>query len=150
MEALHKQHRTGNVYEVHINMLVPGAELAVSKQPQKVREKCQNPDVYNSVREAFRAAERQLIDFKRQLNENVVPHQPLFQGQVAEMHPEEDYGYLLTAEGALPLAVAFAEGPLRRLRLGGNPIARRSRHRVRDILRVIQAGSRRATLPRTV
>lgn len=101
VEALHKQHRTGNVYECHINMLVPGGELAVSKQPKKVKDRFQNPDVYTSVREAFKAAERQLIDHKRQLKEEVTPHQPLFQGQVAEMHVDEEYGYLLTAEGAL-------------------------------------------------
>jgi uncharacterized protein (TIGR02996 family) len=41
----------------------------------------------------------------------------------------------ITADGALPLAVALAEGPLRRLRLVGNPISRRRRHRIRDILR---------------
>ncbi len=101
VEALHKQHRTGNVYEVHIDMLVPGGELVVSRQPKKTKERFQNPDVYTSIREAFRAAERQLIDYKRQLSGEVKTHEPLFQGQVAEMHPEEDYGYLLTAEGAL-------------------------------------------------
>jgi uncharacterized protein (TIGR02996 family) len=41
----------------------------------------------------------------------------------------------ITADGALPLAVALAEGPLVRLRLGGNPISRRRRRRIRDILR---------------
>jgi uncharacterized protein (TIGR02996 family) len=41
----------------------------------------------------------------------------------------------ITFEGALRLAVAFAEGPLRQLRLTGNAISRRQRHRIRDILR---------------
>ncbi len=106
VEALHKQHRTGNVYEVHIDMLVPGGELVVSRQPKKAKERFQNPDVYTSIREAFRAAERQLVDYKRQLSGEVKTHEPLFQGQVAEMHPEEDYGYLLTAEGALLYSIA--------------------------------------------
>jgi ribosome-associated translation inhibitor RaiA/cold shock CspA family protein len=101
VEALHKQHRTGNVFEVHIDMLVPGGELVVSKQPQKAKERFANPDVYVSVREAFKAAERQLLQYKRQLAGEVKQREPLFQGQVAEMYPDEDYGYLLTAEGAL-------------------------------------------------
>lgn len=101
VEALHKQHRKGNIYEVHIDMLVPGAELAVSKQPQKAKERYANPDVYTSIREAFDAAERQLKRYKRQLREDLQPQNTLFQGQVAEMHPEEDYGYLLTKDGAL-------------------------------------------------
>lgn len=101
VEALHKQHRTGNVYEVHIDLLVPGAELAVSRQPKKAKERYANPDVYTSIRDAFAAAERQLKKYKRQLREDVQPQEPMFQGQVAEMHPDEDWGYLLTKEGAL-------------------------------------------------
>ena len=101
VEALHKQHRTGNVYEVHIDLLVPGAELAVSRQPKKAKERYANPDVYTSIRDAFAAAERQLKKFKRQLREDEQPQDPMFQGQVAEMHPDEDWGYLLTKEGAL-------------------------------------------------
>ncbi|MEK0082033.1 HPF/RaiA family ribosome-associated protein [Benzoatithermus flavus] len=101
VEGLHRQHRTGNIYEVHIDMLVPGAQLVVSKQPQKVKERYANPDIYVSIKEAFDAAERQLKRFKRQLREDVQPQSTMFQGQVAEMHPEQDYGYLLTKEGAL-------------------------------------------------
>src|SRR3712207_2064895 len=101
VEALHKQHRTGNVYEVHIDLLVPGAELAVSRQPKKAKERYANPDVYTSIRDAFAAAERPLKRYKRQLREDVQPQDPMFQGQVAEVHPEEDWGYLLTKEGAL-------------------------------------------------
>jgi ribosome-associated translation inhibitor RaiA len=101
VEGLHKQHRTGNIFEVHIDMLVPGGEIVVSKQPQKAKERFANPDVYTSVREAFKAAERQLLEYKRQLSGEVKQHGPMFQGQVAEMHVEEEYGYILTAEGSL-------------------------------------------------
>jgi len=101
VEALHRQHRTGNVYEVHIDMLVPGAELVVSREPHKPKEKYASPDVYTSLRDAFKAAERQLKKFKRQLREDVQPQATLFQGQVAELHPDEDWGYLLTKDGAL-------------------------------------------------
>lgn len=101
VEALHRQHRTGNIYEVHITMLVPGAELVVSKQPQKAKERYANPDIYVSIKEAFDAAERQLKRFKRQKREDLQPVDEPFQGQVAELHPEEDWGYLLTKEGAL-------------------------------------------------
>ena len=101
VEALHRQHRTGNLFEVHIDMLVPGAELAVSRQPQKAKERYANPDVYTSIKDAFAAAERRLKRFKRQKREDLQPQVLLFQGQVAEMHPDQDWGYLLTKEGAL-------------------------------------------------
>lgn len=101
IEALHRQHRTGNLFEVHIDLLVPGAEIVASKAPQKAKERYANPDVYVSIREAFDAAERQLKRFKRQKREDLQPHDPLFRGQVAEIHADEDWGYLLTNEGAL-------------------------------------------------
>ncbi|MCB1885102.1 MAG: HPF/RaiA family ribosome-associated protein [Geminicoccaceae bacterium] len=104
VEALHKQHRTGNVYEVHIDMLVPGGEVVVTKAPQKARERYANPDVYASIRDAFDAAERQLLAYKEQLGGGVKYHsadQVQVQGQVAEMHADEDYGYILGTEGAL-------------------------------------------------
>jgi ribosome-associated translation inhibitor RaiA/cold shock CspA family protein len=101
VEALHKQHRTGNIYEVHIDMLVPGAELVVSKPPQRAKERFANPDVYASIRDAFDAAERQLKRFKRRIREDLQPYEPSFQGRVAELHLEEGWGYLTTKEGAL-------------------------------------------------
>ena len=101
VEALHRQHRTGNLFQVHVDMLVPGAELEVSKQPQKGKERYADPDVYTSIKDAFAAAERQLKRFKRQKREDLGPQAPLFQAQVAELHPEEDWGYLPAGEGAL-------------------------------------------------
>jgi ribosomal subunit interface protein len=101
VEALHKQHRTGNVYEVHIDMLVPGGELVVSRAPHKAKERYASPDVYTSIREAFAAAERQLKKYNRQLTGEIKAHTTEFFGQVAETHPEEDWGYLIDNTGQL-------------------------------------------------
>jgi cold shock CspA family protein/ribosome-associated translation inhibitor RaiA len=101
VEALHNQHRTGNVYEVHVDMLVPRSELVVSRAPHKPKERYASPDIYTSVREAFEAAERQLVDFKEQLRGDVKtsPEQNLFQGQVAQIDPNGEFGFILTKEG---------------------------------------------------
>lgn len=64
VEALHQQHRTGNVYEVHIVLSVPGQDLAVSREPHHLKEKAAHTDLQASIREAFRAAERQLDSYK--------------------------------------------------------------------------------------
>jgi ribosome-associated translation inhibitor RaiA/cold shock CspA family protein len=101
VEALHNQHRTGNVYEVHIDMLVPGGQLVVSRAPHKAKERYASPDVLTSIRDAFNAAERQLKEYKRQLMGEVKRHEPEYFGQVAEVYPEQDWGYLLSKEGAL-------------------------------------------------
>lgn len=101
VEALHQQHRNGNVYEVHIDMLVPGGQLVVSRAPHKPKERYASPDVYTSIRDAFDAAERQLIDYKQQIRGEVKtsPGQNLFHGQIAEIDPNGEFGFILTGEG---------------------------------------------------
>ena len=101
VEALHQQHRTGNVFDVHIDMLVPGHELVVSRAPHKAKERYASPDVYTSVRDAFEAAERQLIDYKEQLRGDVKvsEEQNYFSGQIAEIDPNGEFGFVLTNEG---------------------------------------------------
>jgi cold shock CspA family protein/ribosome-associated translation inhibitor RaiA len=101
VEALHNQHRTGNVYDVHVEMAVPRGQLVVSRSPHKAKERYASPDVYTSVRDAFEAAERQLIDYKLQLRGDVKtsPEQNLFQGQVAEIDTSGEFGFILTNEG---------------------------------------------------
>ncbi len=60
VEALHQQHQTGNLYEVHITLSRPGQEIAVSHEPHHARERRAHPDVRSAVRDAFRAVEKQL------------------------------------------------------------------------------------------
>ena len=60
VEALHQQHQTGNLYEVHVILSRPGQEIAVSHEPHHARERRAHPDVRSAVRDAFRAVEKQL------------------------------------------------------------------------------------------
>ena len=66
IEALHKQHRTGNVADVHIVLSAPGRDLAVSRAPHHATDRRARPDIHASLREAFSAAERQLTSHKEQ------------------------------------------------------------------------------------
>ena len=63
VEALHNQHRIGNLYEVHIVMSVLGHDLAASHKPHHARERYAHPDVYATLR----TAERQLLEYKAKL-----------------------------------------------------------------------------------
>lgn len=101
VEALHKRHHTGIIYEVHIDMGVPGAELAVTHAPHKVQKKHASADIYTSIREAFQAAERQLKKYNRQRSGEFKRHDTEFFGQVAELHPEGEWGYLIDNTGQL-------------------------------------------------
>lgn len=99
VEANHKQHRTGNLFDVHIVMTVPGQELVVTREPRKAKLRYADPDIHTSIRAAFKAAERQLKEFKRKLRGEVKPHDAQFQGQVSQLYPAEDHGFILTSTG---------------------------------------------------
>jgi len=60
VEALHNQHQTGNVPEVHITLSIRGRDLAVSREPHRSKERYAKPDLRTAIRDAFKAAERQL------------------------------------------------------------------------------------------
>lgn len=74
VEALHQQHRTGNVIEVHILMSVDGPDIVVSQEPHHANQKFYRTDVYASVRRAFQSAERQLKQFKSKQRREAEPH----------------------------------------------------------------------------
>lgn len=91
---------------VRIEMGIPGRkDLVVSHEPGHLQQKFQRPDLHNAVHEAFRIAERQLRDYKDKSTDHTkdlrheAEHQNL--GQVAELVPERDHGFLLTKEGGL-------------------------------------------------
>ena len=119
VEALHRQHRTGNLFEVHIDMLVPGAELAVSRQPQKAKERYANPDVYTSIKDAFAAAERQLKRFKRQQREDLQPQATAVPGPGRRTPPGGRLGLPADRRGR-PAALPPHRGHGRQLRPAGD------------------------------
>lgn len=91
---------------VHIEIGIPGrADLIVSHEPEYLQRKFQRPDLQKAINEAFRIAERQLVELKNQRHGRTkaplhdTPNQRL--GQVAELQPEQDFGFLATSEGTL-------------------------------------------------
>jgi cold shock CspA family protein/ribosome-associated translation inhibitor RaiA len=91
---------------VRIELGIPGRkDLVVSHEPDHLQRKFQTPDLHNAIHEAFRIAEDRLVELKneRQDRSREAFHAPenQFLGQVAELHREEDFGYLLTKEGGL-------------------------------------------------
>lgn len=100
VEKLHNQHRTGNVFEVHVVLSVPGRDLAVSREPQKAKQRYAHPDIRSSVRDAFAAAERQLESYKGQLREDTAsPTASALAGRVMLIEPGADHGFIETPTG---------------------------------------------------
>lgn len=91
---------------VHIEMSVPGQkDLIVAYEPERLQQRYKNPDLSNAIADAFTAAERQLTDLKREREGGATADyhdgQNQFLGQVAELHPEEDHGFLMNKDGGL-------------------------------------------------
>jgi len=100
VEKLHNQHRTGNIFEVHITLSVPGRDLAVSRQSNKAKQRYANPDIHTSIRDAFDAAERQLESFKGQLRDDTTPPSAnAVAGRVMLIEPGADHGFLEALTG---------------------------------------------------
>jgi len=92
---------------VHIDISVPGhKDIVVAHEADHLQRKYQAPDLRNAINEAFRIAERRLGKYKDKLTDHGVAergHEAAneFRGQVAELTPEQDFGYVLTKEGGL-------------------------------------------------
>jgi ribosome-associated translation inhibitor RaiA/cold shock CspA family protein len=91
---------------VRIEISVPGhKDIVVAHEPGHLQRKFQAPDLKNAINEAFRIAEDRLTRYKDQLTDRTAPgtHEAANEllGQIAEITPAEDFGFLLTASGSL-------------------------------------------------
>jgi ribosome-associated translation inhibitor RaiA/cold shock CspA family protein len=92
---------------VRIEISVPGhQDIVVAHEPGYLQQKFQTPDLYNAINGAFRIAELRLSKYKDKLCDHGIAemgHEASneFRGQVAELTPDQDFGYLLTKEGGL-------------------------------------------------
>jgi cold shock CspA family protein len=103
VEKLHNQHRSGNLFEVHITLSVPGhgRDLAVSRPPPRAHERIAHPDILDSIRHAFHAAERQLEAFKGRVRSDVTPPgASALTGQIALIEPGVAHGFILNNVGS--------------------------------------------------
>lgn len=101
VEALHQQHKKGNLYEVHITLSLPGKDLAVSREPHHAKERHSHPDALSSLRDAFKAIERQLESHKGHLREDTSPPSAsALAGRVTQIEPGADHGFILNSTGS--------------------------------------------------
>jgi len=66
VSAPHQHHRKGNLWQVRIEVRVPGDELAVTNKPGDVNA---HEDVYVAIRDSFDAMERQLEAWKQRVRD---------------------------------------------------------------------------------
>ncbi len=112
---------------VHLEMGIPGRpDLVVSHEPDHLQRRYQRPDLHQAINEAFRIAERQLLDLKEvragRTKDAHHASENLSLGQVAELTPDKDSGFILTKEGGLLYfhRNAMLAGSYEELRRGDN------------------------------
>jgi len=93
--ASHPHHQKGTLYNVRIDLTVPGGELVVNREPGKSGA---HHDVYVSVRDAFDAARRRLQDYSRRRRGEIKSHQPEAVAHVSQLF-SEGYGFIETPDG---------------------------------------------------
>ena len=96
VEENHKHHHQGRLYQVHIDLTVPGKELVVSREPGQHHA---HEDIHVAIRDAFDAIRRQLEDHARKQRGHVKSHEVPPHGKVSELVPDENYGRIQTADG---------------------------------------------------
>jgi ribosomal subunit interface protein len=112
VETPHRHKNQGSMFNVRIDLTVPGGELIVKREP--------NQDVYVAIRDAFDAAQRQLKSYAHRRRGDVKTHanngagdgiadmekistgvaiSSLGLGHVSKVYVEEGFGYLETEDG---------------------------------------------------
>ncbi|MDH3872304.1 MAG: HPF/RaiA family ribosome-associated protein [Gammaproteobacteria bacterium] len=83
VEAPHKHHHKGNIYHIAVDIVVPDAEVVVSRSPQ---DNHAHEDIYVAIRDSFNSARRQLEDYELKRRGKIKSHQ-IYEpvpGQLAE------------------------------------------------------------------
>jgi len=96
VELAGKHHQHGNLYEVRIDITVPGEEIAVTREPS---EHTEYRDIRVAMRDAFDTARRKLEDYVRRRRQAVKAHGVPPHGRVSRLFPQEDYGFIETPDG---------------------------------------------------
>jgi len=88
-ESQRRQHQ-GKLFSVHIDITVPGKEMAVTRE--------ENEDPYVAIRDAFNTAARRIEEHGRQKRGEVKTHETAPIGRIIRIFPDQAYGFIITAD----------------------------------------------------
>lgn len=96
VDVPHRHHKEGNLYQVRVDIHVPGGELVV-KRDQSDHFEFRDIDVM--LHDAFEDARRQLDSHVRRLQGHVKTHEPRCRAKVSNVFPDQGFGFLETIDG---------------------------------------------------
>ena len=98
IEAPHRHHHQGRLFNVALRITVPGHELAIHHTDATNHA---HEDVYVALRDAFKSARRKLQDRERKVRRQVKTHVGMPKGRVCEIDQERRFGRIETNDGRL-------------------------------------------------
>lgn len=96
VERTHRRQQQGNLFEIRVDLTVPGREIVVGREPGMNHA---HEDPYVAVRDAFDAARRLLEDHVRRRRGDAKTHAVPDHGKVTRLLPERDCGFITTPGG---------------------------------------------------
>ena len=96
VECRHPRRQHGNLFRLRIDLKVPGRAIAVGRDPAAHQA---HEDIYVAIRDAFDAARRVLEDHVRERRGEVKLHAVPEHGRIARLLPEQNGGFILSADG---------------------------------------------------
>jgi cold shock CspA family protein/ribosome-associated translation inhibitor RaiA len=95
VEAPHRKNQPSKIYDVRIHLTLPGGrDVVVDREPGRNRS---HDDAAIAVRDAFKAAARQLQDKVKVLRGYVKAHETPPHGRIVRV--DEDHGFIAAADG---------------------------------------------------
>lgn len=96
IDAPHKHQKKGNIYDIRIDVLIPGGEIIINKEPGQNHA---HEDIYVAIRDAFNAAKRKLEDHVRKHSVHRTKHHPTpGHGTIVRLFVDEGYGFIETED----------------------------------------------------
>jgi ribosomal subunit interface protein len=97
VEAPHRNSRQGRIFQVRVDVTVPGHEIVTGRQPP---ESHAHEDVYVAIRDSFDAAQRRLEDVVRTMSgHRVKGHPQRSRGTVSRLVKDEGFGFITGIDG---------------------------------------------------
>lgn len=98
VEKAARRHQQGNLFEVRVDLSIPGREIVVGREPGLNHA---HEDPYVAVRDAFDAARRLLEDSVRRRRGEAKTHAVPDHGRIARLLPDRDCGFIATDAGEI-------------------------------------------------
>jgi len=95
ISAPHKHRTRGNLFEVRIDLTIPGHEIVVNRVPP---DHASDEKLELALREAFDTVRRRVEDAVRKQSGAVKAHEPTAHGRISRLDPAAEFGFIETAD----------------------------------------------------